>query len=123
MTTTIDTPTATEMADVADKAADVVSGNGFHKGYLYDEQQAKTGLPLKRCRVDAVGAVNVAVFDQPVWPADEHEGSPLAQAVVDELAKTVGGPVPGWSDADGRTGDDVAAALRKTAASLRGEAA
>ena len=116
---TTDKPKQAEIADAAEKAAKVIEANGLHKGYLYDEQQAKTGLDLARCRVDAVGAVNVAVFGKPQWPAEEHESSPLAQAVVLALQETVRKPVPGWNDEDERTDAEVVTALTNTANRLR----
>jgi hypothetical protein len=120
---TLDTPPKTEVADICDKAADVIDRNGHHQGYLYDETTADDGLLLQACPVDAVGAVNVAVFGKPRWPAEVHAGSPLAQAAVLALEETVGGPVPGWNDEAGRTGEEVITALWETAERLRKDAA
>lgn len=116
-------PSRADVADVLDKAAVIVDRNGHHKGYLYDEAEADTGLLLKCCHVDAVGAINIAVFDTPRWPAEDHPAGPLAQAAVLALQETVGEPVPGWNDADERTQDDVIASLWETAERLRKAAA
>ena len=113
----------TEIADVLDKAADVIDRNGLHKGYLYDEEKADGGLLMKVCPVDVVGAINVAVFDMPRWPAEDHPGSPLAQAATLALQETVGEPVPGWNDDETRTQDDVITTLWDTAERLRKAAA
>lgn len=113
----------TEIADVLDKAADVIDRNGHHKGYLYDEAKADDGLLVQCCPVDVVGAINVAVFDVPRWPAEDHPDSRLAQAAVLALQETVGEPVPGWNDDETRTQDDVITSLWDTAERLRKEAA
>lgn len=110
------------LADILDKAADVIDRNGHHQGYLYDESKADGGLLLQACPVDVVGAINVAVFGKPRWPAEEHAGSPLAQAAALALQDTVG-PVVGWNDEDGRTQDEVITALWETAERLRKDAA
>ena len=108
----------TDIADTAEQAAKILKTNGLHQGYLYDEEQAKTGLPLSKCRVDLVGAVNIAVFGKPRWPAEEHAGSPLAQAVVLAVEETVKKPVPAWNDETGRTADEVVEVLEATAVRL-----
>lgn len=126
--TTLTEPKAAEIADLLDKAAEVVHSNGHHKGYLYDEAQADgTSLddrtPIADCRVDAVGAINAAVFGKPRWPAEDHAGCRLAEAAVTALEAHVGKPVQGWNDAPETTADDVIAALWDTASGLRKEAA
>ncbi|NUP15439.1 MAG: hypothetical protein HOZ81_04910 [Streptomyces sp.] len=121
--TTLTEPKAAEIADVVCKAGDVVYKNGHHKGYLYDEAQADEGTPLADCRVDAVGAINTAVFGKPRWPAEDHAGCRLAEAAVTALEAFVGKPVPGWNDDADRDADDIIAALWDTAAGLRKEAA
>lgn len=115
-------PSNADIADVIDKAAEIIDRNGHHQGYLYDEDQADGGLLLKFCRVDAVGAINIAVFDMPRWPAEDNPSSPLAQAAVLALQETVGKPVPGWNDEDERTQDDVITFLWETSERLRKEA-
>ena len=112
-------PSRERKAEIADKAAEVVDTNGHHRGYLYDEAQADEGTKPAECRVDAVGAVNVAVFGQPCWPSEEHPERFLAEAVVVELEKTIKQPAAGWNDAKGRQKRQVVKALRDTAASLR----
>lgn len=123
MTASTITLPAAEVADAAEKAAEVIEANGLHKGYLYDEDKADEGVKPADCPVDAVGAINVAVFGQPCWPSDSHTGSLLAQTVALALQETVGKPVPGWNDEAGRTDDDVITRLLETAERLRKEAA
>ena len=118
-TQTLEAPKAAETADVLDKAADILDRNGHHKGYLYDEAKADDGLLLQACPVDAVGAINIAVFGKPRWPAQDHEGCQLAQAAVEALQETVGKPVPDWNDDETRTQDDVITNLWETAERLR----
>ncbi|MFJ9633706.1 hypothetical protein ACIRU8_39040 [Streptomyces sp. NPDC101175] len=121
MSITLDTPLKTAVADVLDKAVDIIDRNGHHRGYLYDEESADRGLLLQTCPVDAVGAINTAVFGKPRWPAEDHPGSRLAQAAVEALQETVGEPVPGWNDGEARTQDDVITAFWETAERLRRE--
>lgn len=123
MNATATAPSKTAIADILDKAAEVIDRNGHHKGYLYDEEQADSGLLVQCCRVDVVGAINVAVFGVPRWPADDHAGSPLAQAAVLALQETAGRPVPGWNDEAGRTSDSAITALWDTSERLRKGAA
>lgn len=108
-----------EIADAVDKAAEVIEKNGLHKGYLYDEAKADEGTKPAECPVDAVGAINTAVFGQPCWPAEQHPGSLLAQAATLALQETVDKPVPGWNDEPRRQKRQVVKALRDTAARLR----
>jgi hypothetical protein len=115
-------PKTTEIADVIEKAAEIVEKNGLHKGYLYDEAQADEGTKPAECPVDVVGAINIAVFGKPSWPSEERPGSRLAQAAVLALGETVGKPVPGWNDEDERVVDDVVTNLWEAAERLRKEA-
>jgi hypothetical protein len=124
-TTVPDTDTKPKPADIADvieKAAEIVEKNGLHKGYLYDEAQADEGTKPAECPVDVVGAINIAVFGKPSWPSEERPGSRLAQAAVLALGETVGKPVPGWNDEDERVVDDVVTNLWEAAERLRKEA-
>lgn len=120
---TTEAPSKAAVADILDKAADVIDRNGHHKGYLYDETKADGGLLLQCCPVDAVGAINIAVFGKPRWPAENHADSPLAQAAALALEETVKQPVPGWNDAAERTQEDVITNLWETAERLRKESA
>lgn len=120
---TTEAPSKAALADILDKAADIIDRNGHHKGYLYDETKADGGLLLQCCPVDAVGAINIAVFGKPRWPAENHADSPLAQAAALALEETVKQPVPGWNDAAERTQEDVITSLWETAERLRKQAA
>lgn len=119
VSTATDSPSKAAIADILDKAADVIKTNGHHKGYLYDEAQARTGISLARCRIDAVGAINIAVFGAPRWPSEEHQGSHLAQAAVLAVQEDTGTPLAAWNDGPDRTALDVWDAFRSTAARLR----
>jgi len=126
--TTLTEPSVADIAEVLDKAAAVVDANGHHKGYLYDEEQADgqsldDRTPIAACRVDVVGAINIAVFGKPRWPAEDHAGCRIAEAAVLAFAAFVKKPVQGWNDDPARTGDDVITALWDTASGLRKAAA
>lgn len=114
-------PKTTEIANVIEKAAEIVEKNGLHKGYLYDEAKADEGVKPAECPVDVVGAINIAVFGKPSWPSEEHPGSLLAQAAALALEETVGKPVPAWNDEADRVVDDVVTNLWETAELLRKE--
>lgn len=124
--TTATHPTTTQLADVLDKAATVIETNGWHRGYLYDDEQADEGTPLNSCRVCAIGAINTAVHGTPRFPtargkSDTHE---IAAAVERWLSLDAGRELAEWNDDLTRTQDDVVRAFRDTAAELRaGEAA
>ena len=117
--TLIDTPPADVLADLCDKAAEIINTNGHHKRYLYNTKQAETGLPLDRCRVDITGALNIAAHGTP-----RYAGSPLVFAVETVLAKRVGlASIVVWNDQQGRTKGDAVTLLRETAEALRAEVA
>ena len=118
MTLTI-TPTDLELADLCDKAAAIIAKNGHHRRYLYDTKQADTGLPLNQCRVDILGALNIAAHDTP-----RYAGSPLVFAAERVLEQRIGrASLVVWNDEKGRSKDDAIALLRQMAADLRAEAA
>jgi hypothetical protein len=115
-------PTTAEVADVLDKAIAHMDRVGHFKGYLYDEEQADNGTPLKDCPVCAWGAINFAVHGEPRPAA---EGTPaayaLAQAAGDAVRANLElkGLLSEWSDAKGRQKRQVTKAFRDTAARLR----
>ncbi|MGW3196248.1 DUF6197 family protein [Streptomyces sp. NPDC001118] len=121
MTTTdlIPAPTKAELADLCDKAAEVIRKNGHHKGYLYDTRQAANRLLLKTCRVDIIGALNIAAHGTP-----RYAGSPLVFAAERELEKRIDRcSVVVWNDEPGRKAEEAVELLKTTAAELRAEAA
>lgn len=117
-------PTPTQLAEIADTAADIIDTNGHHKGYLYDEKQADDGTPLADCRVCAAGAINIAVYGQPAFPAAETSDAQLAlelasvQALADHLRLGTT-TVPDWNDDPKRQKRQVVKAFRDTATKLR----
>ncbi|GAA1887612.1 hypothetical protein GCM10009837_06680 [Streptomyces durmitorensis] len=121
------TPTKAEIADVLDKAIDVIDRVGWHRGYLYDEEQAEEGKALRDCPVCALGSISVAICGSPTLGAgdrDIHEAVALADAAAVAVARHVGVPpvprqVAYWNDELQRTADDVRNAFRDTAAELR----
>lgn len=117
--TTTDTPTRIEVADVCDKAADAIHANGYCRKYLYDTRQADGGTLLEACRVDIIGAINLAVHSTP-----RHVGgSPLTEAAERAVNDRIDAPsIVAWCDLPGHGGQQAITLLRATAASLRGEA-
>lgn len=114
-------PDAEAQAAILDKAADRLAEHGWIQGAMYDSKQADDGTPLGECRTDLLGALKAAVLGEPRW------GGSLDDITVVDLALTalrqhLGAEPLAWNDADDRTADEVQAALRATAARLRGEA-
>ncbi|MFJ3507859.1 DUF6197 family protein [Streptomyces luteogriseus] len=110
--------TAIEAAGVLDEAATHLKRVGHHKGYLYDEEQAK-GTAIESCRVCAVGSILAAAYGQPRYPADDTARAAVTDTAIDAVEETIGTPVPVWNDEPERTVDDVLTALTATAARLR----
>lgn len=106
-----------DAANVLEKAAVHLERVGHHKGYLYDEKQAK-GTALESCRVCAVGSILAAAYGKPRYPAADDRAD-ATDTAIDAMELTVGQPVPVWNDEPARTQDDVITALKATAASLR----
>lgn len=117
--TTLAEPTKTELADLCDKAAEIIATNGHHKRYLYDTKQAQSGLPLNQCRVDIIGALNIGAHGTP-----RYAGSPLVFAAETALARRIDrASVVVWNDEKGHGKDEAIALLKQTAAELRAAAA
>jgi hypothetical protein len=117
--TTRTAPTTAEIADLCDKAAAVIAKNGLAKRYLYDTRQADTGLPLDQCRVDIIGALNIAAHGTPRYGASRivFAAERALQKRIDRASLVV------WVDEKGRDKDDAIVLLKTTAAELRaGEA-
>jgi hypothetical protein len=109
---------AIEAADILEQAAAHLKRVGHHKGFLYDEQQAK-GSALEVCRVCAIGSILAAAYGKPRYPADDTARAAVTDTAIDAMEETVGTPVPVWNDEPERTVDDVVTAMRTTAARLR----
>lgn len=108
-------PTDTELADLCDKAAAIIGKNGHHKRYLYDTKQAQSGLPVEQCRVDILGALNMAAHGTP-----RYAGSPTVYAAERALEQRIDRTsVVVWNDEKGRSKDDAITLLTSTAAALR----
>jgi hypothetical protein len=114
--TTTTAPTATEIADVLDRARAHIVAVGYYKPYLYNGHQASSGLPLNRCQVDLIGAINVAVHGTP-----RHVGGdPLTWAAEKAVEARIDAPsVSTWCDYKGNGKAQAIALLRDTADRLR----
>jgi hypothetical protein len=111
----------TAVADILDKAANHIDTVGWHQGELYDRYQAIESA--SECRVCMLGAINVALHGDPKFPigrkiAGETDAHDVAAYIERRLA--VDDDMATWNDAEGRTQAEVTAALRETAAELRG---
>ncbi|MWA08833.1 DUF6197 family protein [Streptomyces sp. BA2] len=124
-------PTKVEIADVLDKAIEVIDRVGWHRGYLYDEEQCEEGTAFGECRVDMLGAINTAVTGSPLLGVSKRrleDRIALADATALAVARYLKIPaiprqIAWWNDELERTADDVRNAFRDTAAELRAEAA
>ena len=109
------TTTTLSTADICDKAADIIAANGHCRSYLYDTKQAAGGTPLTECRVDLIGAINIALYGTP-----RYTGTGLGAAAEQALLERIPGPsIVTWNDTKGRTKHDAIALLRDTATALR----
>ncbi|MCX5336947.1 hypothetical protein [Streptomyces sp. NBC_00140] len=113
--TLTDSPPAIETADLCDKAADVIESNGHCKRDLYDHKQA-AGTKPENCRVDIIGALNIAAHGQPVYAGRDLRVWAAEQAI---LARINEAAIVTWNDARGRGKQQAAKLLRDTAAGLR----
>ncbi|MCX5365864.1 hypothetical protein OG864_45020 [Streptomyces sp. NBC_00124] len=113
-------PTDEEIAAVCDKAADHIDAVGHCKKYLYSVRQAENGLPLDKCEVDVLGAINVAVHGTPRYVG----GNPLTRATEMVIEARIDAPsIAAWCDYRGNGKAKAIALLRDTAANLRKESA
>jgi len=114
--TTLTTPTDIDTADLLDKAADVIDTNGHCKRDLYDHRQAAGGTKPANCRVDIIGALNMAAHRTPIYTGRDLRVWAAEQAI---LARIPEAAIVSWNDARGRGKREAAKLLRDTAASLR----
>jgi hypothetical protein len=115
---TVDLPAA-DIADLCDKAAEIINANGFNKRYLYDTRQAANGTPVEDCRVDIIGALNTAAHGTPCYA-----GSPAVFAAEQVITARIAAPsVVVWNDTKGHNADGAIALLKRIAAELRTEQA
>lgn len=114
--TITDTPPATETADLCDKAADVIESNGHCKRDLYDHKQAAGGTKPEDCRVDIIGALNIAAHGKPVYAGRDLRVWTAEQAIRAQIKEAA---IVTWNDARGRGKREAAKLLRDTATALR----
>jgi hypothetical protein len=116
--TTLTAPTAVEIAEVCDKAAAVIATNGLHQRFLYDTKQADSGLPLDQCRVDIIGALNIAAHGTPRYAQSRtvYAAERALEKHIDRCSLVT------WIDEKGRDKDDAIVLLKTVAAQLRTEA-
>ncbi|MEV7975355.1 hypothetical protein [Streptomyces sp. NPDC086519] len=113
---TLTEPTTAEVADLLAKAADVIDANGHCKRDLYDHKQAASGTRPANCRVDVIGAVNIAAHGTPVYTGKSLLTWRAEEAI---LARIPDAAIVTWNDARGHGKREAAKLLRDTAASLR----
>jgi hypothetical protein len=110
------TSTDAEVADLLDKAADVIDANGHCKRDLYDHRQAAAGTQLVDCRVDIIGALNIAAHGTPRYAGHDLRVWAAEQAI---LARIPEAAIVTWNDAKGHGKREAAKLLRDTADSLQ----
>ncbi|MFE5368112.1 DUF6197 family protein [Streptomyces mirabilis] len=115
-TQTLTTPTDAETADLCGKAADVIDLNGHCKRDLYDHRQAAGGTKPADCRVDIIGALNIAAHGTPVYTGRDLRVWAAEQAILNRIPEPA---IVTWNDARGRGKREAAKLLRDTAASLK----
>lgn len=108
-------PTDTETADLLEQAAQVIDVNGHCKRDLYDHKQA-TGTKPANCRVDLIGALNIAAHGTPVYTGRDLRVWAAEQAI---LARIPEAAIVTWNDARGHGKREAVKLLRDTAAGLR----
>lgn len=114
--TTATEPTDAEIADLCDKAEGVIDANGHCKRDLYDHKQAAGGTKLADCRVDIIGALNIAAHGTPVYTGRDLRVWAAEKAI---LARIPEAAIVTWNDARGHGKREAAKLLRDTAAGLR----
>lgn len=108
-------PTTAEISDVLDKAAAVIDTNGHCKRDLYDHRQA-AGTEPENCRVDLIGALNIADHGTPVYNGQSLLVWRAEQAILNHIDDAA---IVTWNDTKGRGKREAAKLLRDVAAGLR----
>jgi hypothetical protein len=93
------------VADVLDRAADVIVERGHHKG-------SYEGWDGTVC---AGGALRVAITGKPFTRFTGAGEAVTYMSARDRLCDLLGSPIARWNDAPDRTADEVIAALREAA--------
>lgn len=109
------TTTALTIADIADKAADVIEVNGYCKWSLYNFNQFREGIDPKRCQVDVIGAINIAIHGTPLYNRT-GQGWAVEQAVEAHISAP---SIASWCSRRGNGKTEAIRLLRDTAANLR----
>lgn len=105
--------------DVLEDAADAIDRNGYCRHYLYSTAQAEAGLPLDRCAVDILGAINLVTHGSPLYAI----GDQLAKVAEAAIAARINAPsVAAWSCYPRHGKKQAIQLLRSVAAELRAEA-
>lgn len=104
------------LADIVDKAYTAIDANGYCKTYLYDTKQAAGGTPLKDCRIDLHGSINLAVHGTPRWVGgNDHVAQAEREVTVDCGMVSLAA----WMTTRGHNKREALALLKKTSARLR----
>lgn len=109
------TEAARNAAPVLDAARKIIEANGYCRTYLWDTKQAADGVPIEYCHVDIIGAIAVALFDNPAYAAH-----PRVRRVEQFLEERIAAPsVEAWGSYPGNGKRAVLDLLRSTADELR----
>lgn len=110
------------------KAAEVIRTNGHYKG-AYFEPSPESGVGItpapSECAVCIAGALSIAISGNPIPDRNYSPGRQHYDVIAGRLADAMGiegdpelepvGRLADWNDLDGRTADDVIAALEQAA--------
>lgn len=95
------------------RAASVIRIRGWYQGGYYDGDRRAAGTPIDECAVCLLGAVNVAVGNEPNDPVGAFRFSSVLNDALRQSTGLAGASA--WNDAEGRTVDEVLALLEETA--------
>jgi hypothetical protein len=113
-----DFPDTAAQADVLDKAADRLAEWGWIQGAMYDGKQLAAGALLAECRTDIYGALKAVALGEPRFGGDADDLAVVDHVLV-AIHQRLGWNAFAFNDAEGRTVEEVIAAMRETAVSLR----
>lgn len=114
----------TSLADVLDKAAEIIARNGWMQDDFYDFTQSQVwGKEPKDCRVCAYGAIHIALTGMPQPPEEDGPDPDEAAYALLDFIGVEGRDLGSWNDQNGRTAEEVVQAMRGTAAHLRKQVA
>ena len=93
----------------------ILENNGYHRYFLWDTRQADAGTPLEECRVSIVGALGIALYDDPRYATGPRVRA-IEQLIVD---RTTAPSLAAWADYPGNGQQQALDLIRDTTDALR----